>query len=113
MCDPYSQTQCQQTLGQWNASTCHCAYTPIGSGSPTCASCTPVLVDVNGDGFDLTSAEGGVYFDLDNNGVADRLSWTAAGAAVAREPFCSDSDLRCASLPVRFCSSSDSSYCLS
>jgi hypothetical protein len=39
-----------------------------------------VLVDVNGDGFDLTSAAGGVYFDLDNNGVADRLSWTAAGA---------------------------------
>ena len=41
---------------------------------------SPVLVDVAGDGFDLTDAPGGVNFDLDRDGVRERLSWTAAGS---------------------------------
>ena len=40
---------------------------------------SPVLVDVSGDGFALTNAEGGVSFDLDGDGVRERLSWTSAG----------------------------------
>lgn len=38
---------------------------------------SPVLVDVLGNGFDLTDAAHGVNFDLDGNGAAERLSWTA------------------------------------
>lgn len=38
---------------------------------------SPILVDVLGDGFDLTDAGNGVNFDLDGNGSAERLSWTA------------------------------------
>jgi hypothetical protein len=38
---------------------------------------SPVLVDVNGDGFSLTSKVAGVNFDLDGNGVAEHLSWTS------------------------------------
>jgi hypothetical protein len=42
---------------------------------------SPVLVDVNGDGFALTDAEGGVHFDLDGDGsTAEQVSWTAAGS---------------------------------
>jgi hypothetical protein len=45
-----------------------------------CSGDTPVLVDVAGDGFALTGPREGVSFDLDADGVAERLSWTAAGA---------------------------------
>jgi hypothetical protein len=41
---------------------------------------SPVLVDVSGDGFAMTGAAGGVDFDLDSDGTAERLSWTAPGS---------------------------------
>jgi hypothetical protein len=41
---------------------------------------SPVTVDVSGDGFSMTDAAGGVNFDLDSDGAAEHLSWTAAGS---------------------------------
>jgi len=52
-------------------STCQCR--PIRDMSP-------ILVDVEGDKFALTDAAGGVDFDLDSDGTAEHLSWTAAGS---------------------------------
>jgi hypothetical protein len=42
-----------------------------------CQNPSPVLVDVAGDGFRMTGAEGGVSFDINNDGSAEKLSWTA------------------------------------
>lgn len=39
---------------------------------------SPVIIDVAGDGFRLTDAAGGVDFDLNGDGHAERLSWTSA-----------------------------------
>jgi hypothetical protein len=47
-------------------------------GCDTCGG-SPVLLDINGDGFALTDAEHGVNFDLNGNGTRDRISWTASG----------------------------------
>jgi hypothetical protein len=41
---------------------------------------SPIIVDVSGNGFDLTNAANGVDFDLDSNGAKERLAWTAPGS---------------------------------
>ena len=45
-----------------------------------CSTQSPVLVDVSGDGFRMTGAEAGVSFDINKDGSAEKLSWTAAGS---------------------------------
>ena len=44
-----------------------------------CSYATPVLIDVNGDGFRLTDAAHGVDFDFAGHGAPRHISWTAAG----------------------------------
>jgi len=52
-----------------------------GAGSCECdpnhADCvSPILIDISGNGFDLTNAAGGVDFDIKANGSALRIAWT-------------------------------------
>jgi hypothetical protein len=56
--DPLPTFYCGQVMPETN-----CPYRYFATG--TCYS--PVLVDVEGDGFSLTDAAGGVDFDLDGN----------------------------------------------
>jgi hypothetical protein len=52
----------------WSVEQCRCIYS------------SPVIIDVGGDGFNLTGADGGVNFDLNRDGTRERLSWTRAGS---------------------------------
>ena len=68
---PDQQYECPQSQPYWNEWECQCA-----NGGPP----SPVLVDISGNGFELTSASGGVDFDLNADGDPEHLSWTAAGS---------------------------------
>jgi hypothetical protein len=57
----------------WDGVSCACTQPVNNDGSP-------VVVDVEGDGFDLTSFSAGVDFDLNSDGVKEHLSWTSAGS---------------------------------
>jgi len=52
----------------WNGF--ECVYSP---GSP-------ILIDVGGKGYKLTSVDDGVLFDIDGGGTREQVSWTARGA---------------------------------
>jgi len=54
---------------------------PPGDDDNNCGGpCSPILIDVSGDGYALTGAADGVLFDIDGNGSPNRISWTRAGS---------------------------------
>ncbi len=68
-CGGDPQCECDQSGGVWNSQG-WCSYSPI-------------LVDVSGNGFNLTSPDNGVMFDLNGDGVREEVSWTAEGSDTA------------------------------
>jgi len=66
-CDQ-TPSNCGQGYG-WNWETCRCDFDQ-----------SPIVIDALGNGFNLTDPSGGVRFDLNSNGVKEKLSWTAAGS---------------------------------
>jgi hypothetical protein len=68
----------------------YCAYPGSGcqSGYENTGSCcqpsiSPILIDVDGSGFDLTGASAGVWFDFYGKGEKIRLAWTAPSSTNA------------------------------
>jgi hypothetical protein len=63
-----------------------CAYPDTGCpggfypDGDCCCGSTPIAIDVSGNGYNLTDVSGGVDFDLNNDGVRERLSWTSANS---------------------------------
>lgn len=42
--------------------------------------CSPIIIDISGKGFLLTSADNGVKFDIANTGIPVQISWTAGSS---------------------------------
>jgi len=55
--------------GQWSLEWCACDYYP-----------TPIVVDIKGNGFNLTSAVDGVTFNANNRGGKEKLAWTSSNS---------------------------------
>jgi hypothetical protein len=67
-CPIVPQFPCEQDF-YWDTGTCSCEPNP-----------SPILIDVAGNGFNLTDNRRGVSFDLNSNGIAEKLSWTSLGS---------------------------------
>jgi hypothetical protein len=59
----------------WPVTGCPPGYTPGGTGCCE-PNNSPILVDVQGDGFALTDSSSGVAFDINGDGILDSISWT-------------------------------------
>jgi hypothetical protein len=55
---------------------CHRSIGIFDAGSCDCVPLSPIVVDINGDGINLTNVADGVAFDLNGDGEADHLGWT-------------------------------------
>ncbi len=67
--DPTLADGCTSGGGLWHPyPACNCTYK------------SPIVIDTDGHGFQLTSAAGGVLFDFDGNGQTEQIAWTAPGS---------------------------------
>lgn len=67
-CDPQDEWDCEYFGGHQDEN-CVCVWDE-----------DPIIIDVLGNGFNLTDAAHGVNFDIDSKGAAERVAWTAAGS---------------------------------
>ncbi len=59
---------CQEFFGRWNDVTCRCWAE------------SPVIVDIQGNGFSLTNVADGVVFDIRGDGNPYKLAWTSSNS---------------------------------
>ncbi len=59
---------------------CQDGYAPDPDNNCECTPYSPIVIDIAGNGFSLTSAADEINFDLNRDGVNERLSWTASGS---------------------------------
>ena len=68
-CDlnPSEVFACQQGGGTYDWNSCQCGQSPI-------------VIDVLGNGFNLTNTINGVSFDINADGIEEQLAWTSANS---------------------------------
>jgi len=66
-CGWLAEQMCRAAGKNWEPGRCTCEFFSDPS---------PIVIDVFGNGFNLTNFDNGVLFDLNNDGVAEQLSWT-------------------------------------
>jgi YD repeat-containing protein len=71
-CDEGAQAECRAGDGWWNADLCECNFEWLD----------PLVMRLDGHPVRLTSVAGGVLFDVNGDGVRERVAWTVAGAPV-------------------------------
>lgn len=65
-CSNVEAGQCMLNGGTWIPSSCTCI--------------SPIVIDVAGNGFNLTDAQNGVLFDITNSGSPMQVAWTSANS---------------------------------
>ena len=90
-CDTEECDECERRGGHWNSTSCYCGgdedcsqlncdyWTPPEGYTGSCCQ-SPILIDVEGNGFALTDGPRGINFDLNGDGTAEHLAWTAANS---------------------------------
>lgn len=79
-CGPYTLV-CEDESGGGGGGCSGCTEaTCPGQCFAGCCTQTPIVIDVLGNGFNLTNLGGGVTFDLNKDGTAEHLAWTSPGS---------------------------------
>jgi hypothetical protein len=65
-CNDVERFNCEYGGGTWDDPNCQCI--------------SPIVIDVAGNGFNLTNAGNGVRFDITGDGVPLQISWTSANS---------------------------------
>ena len=55
----------------------------FGNATTARVNVDPLLLDIDNDGYSINDKENGVYFDLDNNGFAEKVNWTTTDGFLA------------------------------
>lgn len=79
-CDVNQQELCESNCDVWDSENCTCKPpTPGECGSPQAGcNCSPIIIDILGNGYNLTDAQNGVPFDLNGDGTyIGKLAWTS------------------------------------
>lgn len=64
----WAMQKCWALGEDWNELTC------------LCDAASPIVIDINGDGFSLTDKAGGIRFDINGDGRPDSIGWTTTGS---------------------------------
>jgi len=67
---------CPNYRYELDPSTCQCVY--VYQYNAAALGDSPIVIDILGNGFDLTDAASGVSFDLNSNGLLEHIAWTSA-----------------------------------